>query len=71
ERIPGLNTAARIDSFKVCRRTKNPLALTAGECQLKYQTSTSLLTPTPGLFHSHQKSQMMGGEGEKGNRRDD
>ncbi len=34
ERIPGLNTAARIDGFKVCRRTKNPLALTAGECQI-------------------------------------
>jgi transposase len=29
----GSSIAARIDSFKVCRRTKNPRAFKAGECQ--------------------------------------
>ena len=40
ERVLGSTIAARIDSFKVCRRTKNPRAFKAGECQISRKRYT-------------------------------
>jgi len=46
----GLSIAARIDSFKVCRRTKNPRAFKAGECQLAIETLVKAISEVEGVF---------------------